>query len=47
MVKTLLEMPNLSGKHARWWKKVYRMGIGKVKVVYQPGRETRMLMLHP
>ena len=37
-VKAILETPNPSGKHARWWTKVYGSGVGEVKIVYQPGR---------
>eukprot|EP00731_Ephydatia_muelleri_P007839 Em0004g177a len=28
-----------SGKHARWWLKVFGCGIGQVNIVYRPGRE--------
>ena len=38
-VKTILEVPNLSGKHARWWLKVFGCGIGKVQITYRPGKE--------
>ena len=38
-VKTILEGPNLSGKHARWWLKVFECGIGKVQITYSPGKE--------
>ena len=38
-VKTILEAPNLSGKHARWWLKVFGCGIGKVQTTYRPGKE--------
>ena len=33
-LKTILETPNPSGKHARWWTKVYGLEIGEVKIVY-------------
>ena len=38
-MKTILEAPNLSGKHARWWLKVFGCGIGKVQITYRPGKE--------
>ena len=38
-VRAVLETPSPSGKHARWWLKVYSSGIGKVTIVYRPGRE--------
>ena len=38
-VWAVLETPSPSGKHARWWLKVYSSGIGKVTIVYRPGRE--------
>ena len=38
-VKSILEKPNLSGKHARWWLKVYGSGVKKIDIRYRPGRE--------
>ena len=38
-VKIILEAPNLSGKHACWWLKVFGCGIGKVQITYRPGKE--------
>ena len=38
-VKSILETPGSSGKHARWWLKVFGCGIGQVNIVYRPGRE--------
>ena len=38
-VKTILGAPNLSGKHARWWLKVYGSGVGEVLLAYRPGKE--------
>lgn len=38
-VKAILETPNLTGKHARWRKKVYGQGIREVKITYHSGRE--------
>lgn len=37
-VKSLLEAPNLSGKHARWWIRVYGRGLRSVTIVYRAGR---------
>ena len=37
-VKAVLETPNPSGKHARWWEKVYGRGVKSVKIVYRPER---------
>ena len=38
-VKSVLETSNPSGKHARWWTRVYGTGVGSVKIVYRAGRE--------
>ena len=38
-VKAVLDTPSPSGKHARWWTKVYGSGVGEVKIVYRSGRE--------
>ena len=38
-VRSILETPNPSGKHARWWLKVYGSGVGQVRIVYRPGKE--------
>ena len=37
-VRALLETPNPSCKHARWWTKVYGSGLKDVKIVYRAGR---------
>ena len=37
-VKAVLETPNPSGKHARWWTKVYGTGIKDIQIVYRSGR---------
>ena len=34
-----IEAPNLSGKHARWWSKVYGSGIKEVEIVHHPGKK--------
>ena len=33
-VKAFLETPSPSGKHARWWAKVYGAGVKDVRIVY-------------
>lgn len=38
-IKTVLGAPGASGKHARWWLKVFGSGVKDVQVVYRPGRE--------
>ena len=37
-VRAILETPNPSCKHARWWTKVYGTGLKEVKIVYRAGR---------
>ena len=37
-VKAVPNAPNPSGKHARWWTRVYGAGFKEVQIVYQPGR---------
>ena len=37
-VKAILQAPNPSGKHARWWTKVYGSGVRSIKIQYRPGR---------
>ena len=37
-VKAVLEIPP-SGKHARWWSKVFGTGVKKLEIVYRAGRE--------
>ena len=37
-MKAILETPNPSGKHARWWAKVYGSGIGKITITYRSGK---------
>ena len=49
-VKAVLETPNPSAKHARWWSRVYGRGVKEVKIVYRPGRENKnadALSRHP
>ena len=37
-IRAVLETPNPSCKHARWWNKVYGTGLKEVKIVYRAGR---------
>ena len=38
-VKAILETANPTGKHARWWTRVYGAGVKDVKIVHRAGRE--------
>ena len=38
-VKAVLETPHPSGKHARWWTRVYGRGMKEVQIVNRAGRE--------
>ena len=38
-VKAILETPSPSGKHARWWSKVYGSGVKSLHIVYRAGRD--------
>ena len=40
-VKAVLESPNPTAKHARWWTKVYGGGVREVKLCYRAGRENK------
>ena len=40
-VKPVLEAPNPTGKHARWWTRVYGRGIKSVNIIYRAGRESK------
>ena len=37
-VIAVLQTPNPSSKHARWWFKVFGSGVKKVYIRYRPGR---------
>ena len=37
-VKAILDTPNPSGKHARWWTKVYGRRVREVTIQYRPGK---------
>ena len=38
-VKAVLETTNPSGKHARWWTKVFGSGLKSINIVYRAGKE--------
>ena len=38
-VKAVLDSPNPSGRHARWWTRVFGQGIREVSIIYRPGKE--------
>lgn len=38
-VKAVLETPSPSGKHARWWSKVFGSGVRKIQITYRAGKE--------
>ena len=38
-VKAVLETPNPTGKHTRWWTKVYSRGVQSIVIQYRAGRE--------
>ena len=40
-VKAILGAPNLTGKHARWWSKVYGSGIKPVNIIHRSGKKNR------
>ena len=37
-VKSVLLNPNISGKHARWWTKVFGSGLREVGIVHRAGK---------
>ena len=37
-VRAVLETPNPSAKHARWWTRVYGTGLKDIRILYRPGR---------
>lgn len=38
-VRTVLETPSPSGKHARWWSRVFGSGIKSLNIIYRTGKE--------
>ena len=43
-VKAVLQTPSQTGKHARWWSKVFSSGGAEVEIVSRPGKENARLM---
>ena len=39
-VKSVLQNPNISGKHTRWWTKVYGSGLKEINIVHRAGKES-------
>ena len=39
-VKSVLQNPNISGKHARWWMKVYGSGLKEINIVHRAGKDS-------
>ena len=40
-VKAVLDTPNPTGKHARWWTRVYGKGVKEVQIVYRAGKDNK------
>ena len=40
-VKAVLDTPNPTGKHARWWTRVYGKGVKDVQIVYRAGKDNK------
>ena len=40
-VPAVLDAPNPTGKHARWWTRVYGKGVNKVQIVYRAGEDNK------
>ena len=38
-VKAVLETPSPSGKHARWWSKIFGSGVKSIQITYRAGEE--------
>ena len=38
-VRAVLETTSPSGKHARWWSKLFSSGLRSIKILYHPGKE--------
>ena len=38
-VKAILQTPSPNGKHTEWWTKIFSSGVGKVDIVYRPGKD--------
>ena len=37
-MQAILDTPNPTGKHVRWWTKVYGHGVKELKIKYRPGK---------
>jgi len=53
-VKAVLQTPNPTGQHSRWWTKVYGSGVKEVNIIYRSGKTnlsadalSRSLRHHP
>ena len=46
-VQAILNTSSPSGKHARWWSKVYGAGVRKIDIVHRSGKRTSMQMHCP
>ena len=40
-VKAVLESPNPTEKHARWWTRVYGRGVKEIRLCYRAGQENK------
>ena len=40
-IKAVLESPHPTGKHARWWTRVYGRGVKEVRILYRAGKENK------
>ena len=38
-VKSVLLNPHATGKHARWWSRVFNSGTKEIEIIYRPGKE--------
>ena len=38
-VKAILDLPNPSGRHARWWIRVFGQGIKEVTIIHRAGKD--------
>ena len=38
-VKAVLQNPNTSGRHARWWTRVHGAGLREVNIIYRAGKD--------
>jgi len=45
--KVVLDKPDSNGKHARWWLKIFRSGIGNVSIVRTSTRTWERRSWHP